>query len=197
VYPYRRMVSVGTLAGMATARPDAPRKVTAAEFLKFPDDFPPHSQLVQGHVVVNEPSDLHQRICGFLYLEIGLWCRGGPDRGEVMLPIDVPINEWNVFAPDLSWYAERRNNRSAPDLAIEVRSPSTWRYDIGPKFARYQASGLAELWLVDTVAHVVLAYRRSSAEREFDIALEIGEDDSLTSPLLPGLEIGIRELFDR
>jgi hypothetical protein len=39
---------------------------------------------------------------------------------------------------------------SLPDLAVEVRSPSTWRYDVGKKKATYERGGLPELWPVDT-----------------------------------------------
>ena len=190
---------------MATARPEAPRKVTADNFLQFPDDFPPHSQLVQGQVVVNEANLQHQRIRDFLHVAIARWCGAGMARGEVFSPVDVPINDWNVYAPDVSWYREsRRPAKGAlhvdglPDLAIEVRSPSTWRYDVGVKRGSYERAGLAELWLVDTDSHSVLVYRRSAADLgEFDVSLELGAGAVLTSPLLPGLVVEIDELFDR
>jgi len=193
---------------MATARPEAPeapRKITAADFLAFPDDFPPHSQLVEGTVVVNEPKLRHQRVCLYLQHLMTSWTLAQSGQGEVFLPIDVPINEYNVFAPDVSWYAEEhRPPREAelvdrlPDLAIEVRSPSTWCYDVGPKFLRYQAAGLPELWLVDTASKTVLVYRRSTPEREeFDAVLELGAGATLTTPLLPGLVVEIDELFNR
>ena len=51
---------------------------------------------------------------------------------------------------------------SLPDLAIEIRSPSTWRYDIGAKKSVYEREGLPELWLVDGDANVVLVFRRSA-----------------------------------
>jgi hypothetical protein len=44
----------------------------------------------------------------------------------------------------------------------------------------------------------VLAFRKSKpGVEEFDISTELGDDETLTSPLLAGLEIEIRELFDR
>jgi len=83
-----------------------------------------------------------------------------------------------------------------PDLAVEVRSPSTWRYDIGAKKAGYERLGLRELWLVDTAAEAVLAFRRSWAAAEaFDIALELDRSRELTSPLLPGFALVLGELF--
>lgn len=79
-----------------------------------------------------------------------------------------------------------------------MRSPSTWRFDLGTKKATYEGLGLAELWLVDTAADVVLVYRRSSPEAgEFDVALEVTVGDSLTTPLLPAFAIDLTGLFDR
>ena len=83
-----------------------------------------------------------------------------------------------------------------PDLVVEVRSPSTWRYDVGRKKRRYEEGGVAELWLVDTVG-VVLAYRRSEPSvPTFDVELELDEAAVLTSPLLPGFSLPVREIFE-
>ncbi|MBA3305663.1 MAG: Uma2 family endonuclease [Thermoleophilaceae bacterium] len=83
-----------------------------------------------------------------------------------------------------------------PDLAVEVRSPSAWRYDIGAKKAAYERHGLPELWLVDTAAEAVLAFRRSvPGAAIFDVALELGRDARLESALLPGFALAVGELF--
>lgn len=61
---------------------------------------------------------------------------------------------------------------------------------------RYEAAAVAELWLVDTAADSVLVYRRSAAEAPgFDVALELARDDRLTSPLLPGFAMAVRDVF--
>ena len=122
-----------------------------------------------------------------------------------MDPLDVQLDERNVFNPDILWYAEgRAPARDAPrpspmpDVAIEVRSPSTWQYDIGAKKAAYERHGLPELWLLDTSAEAVVVFRRSRAEaRTFDLALELCRDDRLESPLLPGFRLALGELFPR
>lgn len=102
------------------------------------------------------------------------------------------------------WYSEgrapgRHDDRPypIPDLAVEVRSASTWRYDIGSKKAAYERAGLPELWLVDTAADVVLVFRRSAPTAvTFDLALELAVGEELTSPRLPGFTRSLRELFD-
>jgi len=77
-----------------------------------------------------------------------------------------------------------------------VRSPSTWRYDIGAKKAGYERHGLPELWLVDTAAEEVLVFKRSTSKApSFDVALELTREDTITSPLLPGFAFSVAELF--
>ena len=131
------------------------------------------------------------------------WIRAGSERGEVIVPLDVQIDDRNVFAPDVLWYAHGRapGNRARlpspmPDIAVEVRSPSTWRYDIGAKKSGYEREGLRELWLVDTAADEVLVFRRSAGDAlSFDVALQLGTGDALTSPLVPGFALAVSELF--
>jgi Uma2 family endonuclease len=150
---------------------------------------------------VHEPLPLHQHVKGELLYALTHWSKQAPGRGRTWLPLDVLIDESNVFAPDLLWYREGAGPdhhagrpSPVPALAVEVRSPSTWRYDIGVKKAAYERKGLPELWLVDTDANVVLVFRRSApAVETFDVALEI--DDTLTSPQLDGFELPLVELF--
>jgi Uma2 family endonuclease len=57
---------------------------------------------------------------------------------------------------------------------------------------RVPASGVGELWLVDTPANTVLVYRKVES---LDGASEVGPGETLTSPLLPGFALPIDELF--
>ncbi len=178
--------------------------MTAEEFIALP--VPEHGRpwnLVEGEVVVNHPTWWHGRVQLRLVLAIDAWMRAGPDRGDVSIPVDVDIDDRNVYAPDVLWYAhgrapgmQARPPYPMPDIAAEVRSPSTWRYDIGAKKSGYEREGLRELWLVDTAADEVLVFRRSSADApSFDVALELGTGDALASPLLPGFALALSELF--
>ena len=56
---------------------------------------------------------------------------------------------------------------------------------------------MPELWLVDDVARVVLVFRRSAPGVDYyDPALELDLTDTLNSPLLPGFELALSELFE-
>ncbi len=179
------------------------QRMTAEEYLAQELDEI-RSELVEGEVVVHEPGKPHQLLVLALLRALDGWVRGAPGRGQVWIPLDVRIDDGNVFAPDLLWYRPERGHDEdtgppypLPDLAVEVRSPATWRYDIGAKKSAYERAGLPELWLVDTAADVVLVFRRSSpAAAAFDLALELTVDNDLTSPLLPGFARSLREVFD-
>ena len=184
----------------------ATAEMTATEFLALPlrPEGVVHRELVDGELVVNAPSRTHGDAQGCIYATLRHWSRGAPDRGWVGLPVDVRLDDRNVYEPDVVWYRHARvpeSDESAPfsvpDLVAEVRSPSTWRYDIGAKKANYERYGAAELWLVDTAADVVLVFRRSKPDApDFDVSLELTTADTLTSPLLPGFSLPVGEIFE-
>jgi Uma2 family endonuclease len=179
--------------------------MTAEQFLALEpsESDPPRSELINGEVVVNAPKRLHQAVAFDLASALRSWARAEPGRGEVTLPIDIQLDEHNVFEPDILWYRDGRvPPRDAdlpcalPDLAVEIRSPSTWRYDIGAKKSHYERHGLPELWLLDTAAEEVLAFRRSApGAPSFNTTLELARGDVLESPLLPGFGLRVNELF--
>jgi len=176
-------------------------RMTIAEFFELPHER--WASLVDGEVVVNAPRPRHQRVTLDLLLALARWCEAASGRGEATMPLGVVLDEHNYYEPDILWFREGRGpGRSdttlqpLPDIAVEVRSPSTWRYDIGVKKARYEQHGLPELWLVDTAAEEVIVFRRASAKSEtFDASLELARGDVLSSPLLPGFALALGELF--
>ena len=182
----------------------ATQHMTSEEFLALPySKERRYRQLIEGELVVDAPRPLHQWVAGELIYVLMHWCRSGAGRGTVWHALGVQLDERNVFQPDVLWYSENAGPdvhssppAPVPQLAIEVRSPSTWRYDIGAKKAAYEREGLRELWLVDTAASEVLVFRRSEAGAPgFDVALELERDDTLTSPQLDGFELPLAELF--
>lgn len=186
-----------------TAVPVAER-MTAQEFLALPlPDRAGIWNLVEGELVVTELTWLHDQVVGDLYFAVASWARAADGRGAVGLPIDVQLDERNVYEPDIVWYAEGRaparfdpRPYSVPDLAVEVRSPSTWHYDLGAKKSGYERHGLPELWLVDTAAEAVLVFRRSHPKAPtFDVSLELARDEELESLLLPGFSLPLAGVF--
>ena len=187
-----------------TAVPVMHERMRAGDFLALPErDDARRLELVDGEVVVSEPTMLHNVVQVAFLLPLGAWIEAGEERGRVCVPLDVGLDDRNVFVPDVSWYSSTAapdvnapRPYPVPDLAIEIRSPSTWVYDIGAKRAGYERRGLPELWLVDTSAEQVLVFRRSTAGRQrFDLALELDSGEALRSPLLPGFGLALDKVF--
>jgi Uma2 family endonuclease len=183
----------------------AGQRMTAQEFLALPEgETSRWLELLDGELVMFDPDMLHNVVQGNLLYPLYSWARAAPGRGRVCIPLDVLIDERNVFEPDISWYREERKPDAhaprpypVPDLAVEIRSPSTWARDVGTKKSGYERHGLPELWLVDTTAAQVLAFRRSTpAATRFDVALELGRGERLESPLLPGFVVQLEDVFE-
>ena len=185
---------------MADIRPDL--KLTYEDYLHFPDDGKRHEIIDGEHFVSAAPSTRHQRIVvrltGYLLEAI----RQG-DRGELLLaPIDVVLSDADVVQPDLLFVAADQlekitepNVQGAPDLIVEVLSPSTRKTDEATKRKRYEVFGVREYWVVDPELDTVKVYRLDS--KGFERAAELSAEaaDRLTTPLLPGLTIPLAAIF--
>ena len=183
------------MSGMTVAQ-----RMTVGEFFEL--DVPRHSTLVEGEVVLNSPRHLHQAVERDLMFALEVWRRAEPGRGEACCRLGTVLDERNYYEPDVIWYRTGREPprestlQPLPDIAAEIRSPSIWRFDIGPKMRRYEQYGLPELWLVDTAADEILVYRRSIPKAPvFDISLQLARGDALTSPQLPGFSLPLDKLF--
>src|SRR3954452_13896830 len=80
------------------------------------------TELIDGTVVVNEPGILHQRVCGLIYRALADWSESPDGRGVVSLPLNVPLDEENVLAPDVLWFdgdlpLDAANAPRVPELA--------------------------------------------------------------------------------
>jgi Uma2 family endonuclease len=85
--------------------------------------------------------------------------------------------------------------RGAPDLVIEVVSPSTAQLDKTAKRRVYARSGVKEMWLVDPVLRQIHLY--DFARDPAKAVRIVDEDESFGSPLLPGLTISATDVFAR
>lgn len=166
-------------------------------------EWPSGAQLVEGEVIVNAPTFRHQEIVVRIVRRLAEWVEVDRGRGGVGIGGNWTIAPASSYIPDVWWASaahrpdpESARSDSPPDLVVEVRSPGTWRLDIGPKRAVYERTGVGELWLVDTPARTVVVYRRTSPEVvEFDVALEVGPGEVLATPLLDSFELPFDELF--
>jgi len=181
----------------------AERIFTAEEFLARPED-PLHrrAELIDGRIVMHEPRALHQHVVLSLAIALRSWIASPDGRGFVIFSQHQHLTDRDVLSPDVLWWADiarvdlQRNVQPVADLVVEVRSPSTWKYDIGVKRRLYEEHGAGELWLVDTSSSSVIVCRRSEPDApRFDVEGELSSPELLTSPALPGFKLAVEDLF--
>ncbi len=159
-----------------------------------------NTELIAGRVVMEDAVLRHQLIVMNICTALRAWVASPSGSGLATINVDVRLTSHDVLKPDVLWYADPASAHldavqdAAPDLVVEVRSPSTWTYDVGPKLALYERRGVREAWLVDTPARTVLVHRRGDpGAARFDVHLEVDEDETLSSPMLPGLSLPLSQ----
>ena len=80
-----------------------------------------------------------------------------------------------------------------PDLVVEILSPGTARHDLGPKRAKYEQAGVPEYWIVDPVNKSVEIQVLEGGK--YGRHALVRRDEILRSPLLPGLEVPLADVF--
>ena len=177
-------------------------KLTYDDFLLFPDDGKRHELIEGEHYVTPSPNLRHQTIVGALHLLMATWLESHALGRIFLSPLDVVLTEHDVVEPDLLYVSHARDAaltgthvRGVPELLIEVASHSTRRRDETIKRRLYERMGVVEYWIVDPEIDVVRVYRRT--EQGFARPVELSRDsgDTLTTALLPGLELPLARIF--
>ena len=192
------------MSGSDRVKPASPGlKLTYDDFVLFPDDGKRH-ELVDGeHYVTPSPNLKHQKVSGNLYLLIGVWLEEHPIGQIFYAPFDVVFSRYDVVEPDLLYVSNARaaevltsaNVKGAPDLVIEIGSPSTRKRDETIKRHLYERSGVSEYWVVDPDLDLVRVYRREAEGFGRAIERSVDAGDILTTPLLPGLALSLARIF--
>ena len=173
---------------------------TYQDYLNTPDDV--RYELIDGELIVMEPAPTtpHQRLLVNFTGLLAPFVRSNR-LGEVFIaPTDVYLADTNVVQPDLLFVSAARaaiitepNIHGAPDLVMEIASPSTEQRDRNVKLELYARHGVAEYWLVDPIAETVETLRLE--DRRFVATGHYSRTDTFTTPLLPGLTIDLTEVF--
>jgi len=189
---------------MRTPAAPADTRFTYDDFVLFPDDGKRHEIIDGEHYVTPSPNVRHQVLVGRLGFEIELYLRANLGTGQVFLsPLDVVLSHWDVVEPDLLFVAgdqpdilTEKNIQGPPALVVEVLSKSTRKRDAQVKRRLFERTGVREYWLVDPELDTVQVFRPSPEGKLARVVELTAEDgDVLTTPLLPGCQIDLRELF--
>ncbi|HEX9766352.1 MAG TPA: Uma2 family endonuclease [Nitriliruptorales bacterium] len=154
-------------------------------------------ELIDGELVVTEPRWNHQVVV----LAIGAALREHAQRvgdGVVPAPFGIRTGERTVVQPDLVYFRRERidfagsdhRTTSAPDLVVEVLSPSNRAHDLVRKRRIFEQHGIREVWFVDVDAPRIEQLTRG-AEGSFGRPIVHEPGDTLTSTAIEGLTVDV------
>ncbi len=171
-----------------------------AEFERLPDDGNRY-EVIAGELVVSpSPRPRHQRAAVRLTsaLEVFTQAHG---LGEVYAaPTDVLLADGDYLVPDVVFVrrdraaiVSERAIESAPDLVVEVISPSTALLDRGIKRERYALYGVPLYWVVDVDLRQIEVYRLAESPDE---PVEVATDTLTWQPVEggPSLTLSVRHI---
>ncbi len=158
-------------------------------------------EVIDGELFVTPaPGPAHQ----YCIFELGFVLRGWIGSGNLgvvfLAPLGVELDDEDGVEPDLIFISreragiiQERGIFGAPDLVVEVLSPSTAARDRGIKARRYAAAGVRHYWLLDPQAKTLEPFVLS--ETGFEPAGVFGSGSVFRPSFFPGLEIPVDSLW--
>ncbi|MFW5759914.1 MAG: Uma2 family endonuclease [Cyclobacteriaceae bacterium] len=177
---------------------DNTKEWTVSDYLELQEN--PNQQLINGQLIMSpSPSVMHQRVLRNLALKLNEYAEKRSD--EVLFSaIDVYLNETNVPQPDIVYiFKENKNSikekgiEGAPDLIVEIISPSNSYIDRYQKKDLYEKSGVKEYWLVDP-NNATLEIYHLGAEK-YEMVQYVVSQGQIKSQLLTQLKFDLQELW--
>ena len=174
--------------------------LTYQDYLQMPDDRNRREILSGDLYVTPAPTPLHQRaVVNLITLLQGYLARHKVGKLYAS-PVDVVLSQVDVVQPDLVFVSNDRLHlvtetsiQGAPDLVVEILSPSTARLDRGRKMDAYAQFGVREYWIADTDARTLEIYRLEGQNLRLT---STSEATALSSAVFPDLTFDLQSLWD-
>lgn len=174
--------------------------LTVEQYEALPEEPEYRTELSRGRLVREpQPGALHGAITGRLYSALLRFVEERhlgtvTNQTGFRLPLEPP----SVRGPDVAFIHRDRLPPEipvgfwplAPDLAVEVASPSNSLADLQQKTIEYFESGVRQVWIVEPATRTVTVYRSLD---EIQLIREHGSLDG--DPVMPGLQLSIASLF--
>lgn len=185
---------------MTLARALVDTTISGELLAQLPDPGP--CELVEGRIVPMSPTgprhgELEQQLAwllrnfleahplGRLYVgEVGIYTRRDPDTVRGADVAYISHERLALHEPEAAFFT------AVPEIVVEVLSPGDRAAAIETKVQEYLAAGALEVWIVVPESAALRRHRPGSAGSEL-----LDETATLTTPLLPGFELPIREIF--
>jgi len=160
-------------------------------------------ELIHGEAfAMSAPGALHQLVLGELFAQFHAYLKGRPCK-VFPAPYDVRLfyredgGDDTVVQPDITVVCDEKKRggegcRGAPDLVVEILSPSNTAIEMQRKFGLYRTAGVREYWIVDPENRELTTY--GFAENLGFSVYKSG--DTVSSAVLEGLRVALDQVFD-
>jgi Uma2 family endonuclease len=188
------------------AIPSENQKYSYADYLTW--DEGERLELIDGEIfnIAPAPSRRHQQVLRELSTAFSVFLR--EKECEVFFaPFDVRLLEDNkqdddinnVVQPDLSIVCDKeklddKGCKGAPDMIIEVLSPSSVKLDRWKKYQLYKKAGVNEYWLVEPVNNSVEIHHLIDDQYKFQGVFT--KDDTISVNIFPGFKLDLNQIFE-
>jgi len=184
-----------------TWQPPPQGEWTYEDFLRLEDDGWRY-EVIRGELLMSPPPrERHQYISQMLSVAFQNFVRPrklgrvyvapfGVVLGDAAMPVQPDIVF--VSAARIAAVVHEEGLRGAPDLIVEILSPSNWMTDRRTKYELYQEVGVREYWVVDPKTCVAEVY--VLREGQYTLFGRWGAGESAKSDVLNGFEIGLNEM---
>ncbi len=174
-------------------------RYTHADYAQLPEGAP--YELIRGELVMSpSPSFQHQQISIRLASALFQFVEERGNGYAVAAPMDVRLSEEDTVQPDLIFIAADRHDiigaqaiEGAPDLIVEIFSPSTTHRDVGVKKRLYEQHGVREYWTVDPDTQAVEIH--VNTDDGFEQHARFVEAGTISSTVLEDFAVDLTDLF--
>jgi len=191
------------MAGKTATLQRTKKRWTIEDWLNLPEG-PPFYELEDGRLVeMLSPRREHQEIVGVLYFVLRqfVWER---NLGTVIMAVDVILPTGRGYIPDLVFVRRERESdllapdgkvHGAPDLVVEVISPTTRIRDRVKKVKGYFEAGVEWIWLIDSDDMTVEEFKRTP--EGYLLTTSAGPNETFEPYCFKGLKLNLSELVGR
>ena len=172
---------------------------TYAEYYSLDDDN--RYEILEGELIMaSAPGLSHQGISRDLGFILWTYVKNNKTGTVFFAPVDVVLNKYNVLQTDIVFVSkdnesilEERGIFGAPDLVVEILSPSTLRRDRHQKKAVYERFGVKEYWIVDRANRSIEVFILE--QDAFTLHACATEHETVKSKVIDGFEVKVSEIM--
>ncbi len=174
---------------------------TYEDWQKLPEDSGAY-ELIEGELVMSpSPQVMHQKVVKSIFRKLDEYVERENLGIVLFAPLDVVLSDLNICQPDIIFISREnkeiiteKNIQGAPDLIIEILSPSTTYRDLFDKKELYAKFGVNEYWIADPKRRWIETY--SLQDNTYKQIQRSEKSGKITSAVVKGFEIKLEAVFE-